>query len=200
MSAVTKLLFPKFAAATTDLGYQKGQVMRAIEFVDLETEKTPREILESDFPSIGVLPIRGGWGYSQFTACIIDKSDPAVDPRRAFNFVGLEYTFVKCRLYEELINFRPKGHQYADIRNELSSQRSEDIHGQRYDIMNFQVTALREGDFFRLKAIFEGPEGVISPSFDFKAHQELHSSLLHFGSREYWFDITSFIGTGETVH
>ena len=67
--------------------------MKPIDFFDLKTRETPREILEADFPRLGKLPISGGWGYGQPTACIIDKDDPCVDPNVPFDGVSIEYLF-----------------------------------------------------------------------------------------------------------
>lgn len=168
--------------------------MHEIDFVDLQTMETPREILQSDFPRLGELPIKGGWGYSQAMACVIDKNDPSVDPRIPFNGVAVEYVFAEYRVYEELIIFRPKGQRYAGIRLDLASQEHSSLEGRFYDRLTFQVLAFREEDFEWLKAKYEGPDGVRNPNFDAEAHAALHNSLLHTGTREYWFDVTSFFG------
>jgi len=168
--------------------------MQQIDFFNLNTRETPREILESDFPRIGKLPIKGGWGYSQATACVIDRSDAVVEPGVPFDGVALEYVFAEYRIYEELIIFRPKGEKYAHIRRELKSQALSSHGGKYYDHLTFQVWAFREEDFEWLKAKYEGPDGVRNPDFDVEAHNALHTSRLHTGIREYWFDITSFYG------
>lgn len=168
--------------------------MNEIDFFDLETQETPREILENDFPRLGKLPIKGGWGYDQSTACIIDKNDPTVDPRIPFDGVSIEYVFAEYRTYEELIVFRPRGRRYAGIKRQILKQETIELDGRRYDKLTFEIRAFREEDFDRLKSIYEGPDGVRSPAFDAKAHEELHNSLLQRGIREYWFDITSFFG------
>lgn len=168
--------------------------MKPIDFFDLNTQETPREILESDFPSMGKLPISGGWGYDQTTACIIDKNDPCVSSLEPFNGVAIEYIFAEKRLYEELIVFRPKGYRYCHIDKRLNVQTLQQINGQTYDVLVFEVTAFTEQDFAFLKEIYEGPKGIINPDFDYKAHEALHKSLMRSGTREYWFNITSFYG------
>jgi hypothetical protein len=167
---------------------------KPIDFFDLKTQKTPREILEADFPSVGRLPISGGWGYDQATACIIDKDDPYVDPTVPFNGVAIEYLFAEKRLYEELIIFRSKGHKYYHIDKQRIMQRLLHVDGRNYDVLVFEVTAFIENDFNFLKEAYEGPNGIINPDFDRQAHEELHRSLMRRGTREYWFDITSFYG------
>ncbi len=166
--------------------------MRQIDFNDLHTRETPREILETDFPKLGSLPIKGGWGYDQVSACVIDKNDPVVDPTIPFNGVALEYIFAEYRLYEELIVFRTNGKKFAGINRELMSQKLLSLDGRSYDLLTFQVSAFLEHDFNLLKSRYQGPNGVSNPNFDFNAHQILHNSMLHTGTREYWFDITSF--------
>jgi hypothetical protein len=167
---------------------------KPIDFFDLKTQETPREIIEADFPSVGKLPISGGWGYDQATACIIDKDDPCVDPTVPFNGVAIEYLFAEKRLFEELIVFRPRGHQYCHIEKRRIMQRLTQLDGRTYDVLVFEVTAFREDDFNFLKETYEGPNGFINPDFDRQAHEELHRSLMRRGTREYWFDITSFFG------
>ena len=168
--------------------------MRQIDFYEVHTNETPREVLETDFPRLGNLPIKGGWGYNQATACIIDKNDPVVDPTIPFNGVALEYIFAEYRLYEELIIFRPIGTKFAGIKRELMSQELLSLDGRNYDLLTFHVSAFLEHDFHFLKAKYEGPDGMRNPNFEVRAHELLHNSLLHTGTREYWFDITSFFG------
>lgn len=168
--------------------------LKPIDFFDLKTLETPREIIEADFPSVGKLPISGGWGYDLATACVIDRNDPRVDPTVPFNGVAIEYIFAEKRLYEELIVFRPRGHQYCHIDKRLISHSVKQVDARTYDVLVFEVTALREDDFNFLKEIYEGPNGYTNPEFDRQAHEALHSSMMRNGTREYWFDITSFFG------
>lgn len=168
--------------------------MNAIDFFDLATVETPRQILEADFPSIAPLPIRGGWGYDRATACIIDRNDPALPTSGFFDGAEYEHLFAQYRVFEELIVFRPPGERYAGIRLELESQQLAGFEGRHFDVLSFRVEAFREADFERLKAIYEGPDGASSPDFDHEAHMRLHESLKRTALREYWFDITSFFG------
>jgi len=168
--------------------------MSGINFIDLVTKESPKEILETDFPRLGKLPIRGGWGYNQATACIIDKNDRSVEPGVPFDGVSFEYLFAEYRIYEELIIFQPVGHKFAGIRKNLTEQKTLKFADRHFDVLKFEVTAFREKDYERLKSIYEGPKGIQSSSFDDEAHQALHNSLLRSGFREYYFDITSFFG------
>lgn len=165
--------------------------MRSIEFFNLVTRETPREILEADFPRLAPLPISGGWGYDQSSACIIKNPNRGIEPTAQFDWAGLEYVFVEYRLYEELIVFRPAEQKYAGINFELSSQGTMVLAGRRFDVLKFSVTAFLNEDFERLRAAYEGPSGAANPDFDHVAHAALHNSLCCSGEREYWFDVTS---------
>ncbi len=168
--------------------------MQEIEFFDLRTKESPRTILEADFPRLGSLPIKGGWGYDRSTACIIDRNDPTVPKSVPFDGVGLEYVFAEYRLYEELIVFRPEGEKYSGIRRKLIDQRTFHADTGHYDILRFQVSAFKDQDCKYLKSIYEGPNGASSPNFDHAAHDRLHKSLICVGEREYWFEISTFFG------
>ena len=48
-------------------------------------ELTPRKIISEDFPSVGDMPIMGGWGYSIDDAVIINKNDPTVEKGMPFD-------------------------------------------------------------------------------------------------------------------
>lgn len=166
--------------------------LKPIDFFELKTRETPREIIEADFPSVGKLPLSGGWGYNMATACVIDMYDACVDPKVPFNGVAIEYLFAEKRLFEELIVFRPKGQQYCNIDKRRILQRLDSVDDRTYDVLVFEVTAFLKKDFDFLKEIYEGPNGVINQDFDHKSHDALHQSLMRSGTREYWFDITSF--------
>lgn len=166
--------------------------MNAIDFFNLRTRETPREIIKADFPSVGKLPISGGWGYDQPSACIINKDEPRVSSAEAFDGVAIEHVFAEKRLYEELIVFRPSGKKYSNIEKRLSRQSLHRVDSRMYDVLVFDVTAFREQDLDFLRATFEGPNGISNPDFDRAGHAKLHQSLMREGSRQYWFDITSF--------
>ena len=164
--------------------------MRDIEFVNLSTRQTPREVLEEDFPRLAPIFISGGWGYDKPSACVILNPNRGAKSIFGFDFVGIEYMFAEYRLYEELIVFKPEDQRYAGIEFELSSQHSILIDERRYDVLKFKVNAFRDEDFEHLKAAYEGPCGAQSPKFDHEAHSALHNSLLCSAEREYWFDVT----------
>ena len=157
--------------------------------------ETPRDILSADFKSLsGRLPISGGWGYTQADACIIDKNDPLVDPLRPFDLVGFEYIFVEKRIYEEMIIFRPDGEQFSGIEWNLLEQESLDDGGRRFDRLNFEITAFLDSDWQELKSDFEGPQGYGHPDFDLEGHGKKRSEKMLRFTREFWFDVTTFVG------
>jgi len=160
------------------------------------TAETPRQVLAADFPrTLKELPIRGGWGYTQADACIIDKNDPIVSKVMPFDGIGIEYVFAEYRNYEEMIVFRPEGEKFSGIRQKLEMQYL--IHeddGRSFDKLVFNVTAMRDQDWDEMKAEFEGPNGYGSPGFDEEAHEKRRRYLTMHFKRECWFDITSFYG------
>lgn len=129
----------------------------------LKESETVRSVIRDDFKID--LPIKGGWGYSLEDSVIIDKNDITVNRNMPFDGVSLEYIFVEKRLYEELIIFREKGCQFADIEWELETQSLRKIDNKSYDVLEFNVSAIQDGKEKYIKR-----------------------------KRTYWFDITSFFG------
>lgn len=166
----------------------------------IKSKESPREILATDFKSLRCgLPIRGGWGYSQEDACVIDKNDPLVDPSLPFDGVGVEYVFVEKRIYEEMIIFRPEGEKFSGIRWELQQQ-STVREGERvFDKLVFEIAAFPEKDWEELKAELEGSQGYGHPEFDGEAHERKRQEKMVRFTREFWFDITSFYGQGLVI-
>ena len=137
------------------------------------------------------LPIRGGWGYSQADACVIDKNDPSVDPSLPFNGVGVEYIFAEKRIYEEMIIFREPGERFSGIKWSRQEQSVFPKGGRVFDKLVFEITAFPENDWEELKAEFEGPQGYSHPDFDMEAHEKKRQEKVSNFTREFWFDITS---------
>lgn len=161
----------------------------------LATNDSPRAILARCFPSMGgELPIRGGWGYTQADACVIDRDDPVVTPGVPFDGVGLEYVFVEKRIYLEMIVARPPGYKFSGIEWELLDQSLVTIEDRAFDQLTFQITAFRDADWEALKAEWEDPAGIADPAFDADAHDRKRESLKISLQRDFWFDITSFFG------
>ena len=161
----------------------------------LDTDELPRPLFIEIYKSIPELPIRGGWGYSMEDAVIIDKNDPIVSIGIPFDGVSIEYIFVEKRIYCELIVFRPKNDRYSGINWKLIKQELREINDRRYDVLAFDVTALRDRDFATMKAEWEGLNGYKSPGFNKEDHFKKHEALSIHYIAEYWFDISSFYGS-----
>jgi len=158
-------------------------------------KKSPRDTIADHFKSVGELPIRGGWGYTVEDALIIDKNDTIVQKGIPFDGVGLEYIFVEKRIYEELIISCPANDRSSGIRWNLLEQKLTSHNDRQYDMLTFEVTALRDSDYEELKAEWEGPKGYGSPGFDADAHIKKRNSRTIRYVTEYCFDITSFYGS-----
>lgn len=165
--------------------------MPQIKFYSLPSDQAPKEVLGADFPRLVSLPISGGWGYDQETACIIERGDKSQGSWPPVDITGVERVFIEHRLYEELIVFRPPGSRYSGIKWDITFQKLMVISGRRYDVLTVEVSALPEREFEKLKAEYEGPDGISSSDFDIVAHMKRHEALTHTAIREYWFDITS---------
>ncbi len=158
----------------------------------ITSKETPREIFSADFPSIGELPIQGGWGYTLEDAVIIDKNDPIVSKVLPFDGLGIEYVFVEKRIYEELIIFRDINERYSGIEWNLLEQSLKHHNNRVYDKLIFEVTALPDQDWEELKAEWESPDGFGTPDFDEDSHNLKRDSRTIRFIAEYWFDITSY--------
>jgi hypothetical protein len=161
----------------------------------IQSNESPRDILAADFKSLhGGLPIRGGWGYTQSDACVIDKNDPLVDASLPFDGIGVEYVFVEKRIYEEMIIFRPNDQKFAGIRWNLLEQNLVHEGEKHFDRLVFEITALLESDWKELKSEFEGSQGYGTQGFNMETHEKKRQDKTVCFIREFWFDITSFFG------
>lgn len=158
----------------------------------LPPDLDPRSTLLEHFAGkVRELPIRWGWWYDQDSACIIDKDDPIVTDPDTFDGLWIEYTFADLRLYEELIIQLPTLERYSGIEKHLLEQKLVDISGRKFDVLLFDVTAFQNSDWGYLKSDWE--TGTQNGTFDKEAHEiERQNRIIHF-TREYWFDVTSFI-------
>ena len=126
--------------------------MQYVEIDKIITDESPREIIADHFQSLrGELPIRGGWGYSQEDAVIIDKNDPTVIPGMPFDCVGIEHIFIEKRIYEELIIFRPENDRFTKIQWDLKTQELIEIDNRVYDKLIYSITAWRDRDYEALQ-------------------------------------------------
>ena len=157
----------------------------------LATKESPRQIIFEDFRID--LPITGGWGYDFDSACIIDKSDPAVLNGIPFDGISIEYIFVEKRIYEEMIIFREPHDKYGGIRWNLEIQALLSNEGKKYDKLIFNIEGFPEEIWNEITSRF----AIIQKSGKFELIAELdayrESKICRF-KKEYFFDITSFCG------
>jgi hypothetical protein len=156
-----------------------------------DVRDTPQELIFQIFrhPEFA-LPIRGGWGYSREDAVQIDMRNPVLNKKLFRNAVDVEYAFVRSRVLIELISSRRKEDQHSGIEWELLSQSTSTIDGRQFDRLTFQVTAFPDAAWEKLKAEWEGPKGVDSPTFDRDVHLRKRDQLQIRYDTEFWFDIS----------
>ena len=164
----------------------------------INCDESPKEVIAADFKL--QLPIRGGWGYSQEDACIIDKYDPLVDPSCPFNGVKVEYGFIEKRIYEEMIIFRPDGEKFSGIEWNLLKQSTLHAEERTFDKLIFEITAFSDNDWAELKADFEKANGNGHFDFDADAHEKKRQDKILRFTSEFWFDITTFYGQGLIIN
>jgi len=157
---------------------------------EIQSDESPREIIGQDFQSVGDLPIKGGWGYSEEDAVIIDKNDPIWPQEGGKDFFSIEQIFVEKRIYEELIIFRDPNDRYLGITWDILKQELMKSNEKTYDVLTFEVKALRSVDWEMLKT--EWDKNSSSASFDRKSHLEKHEQLTVSYVTKYFFDITDF--------
>ena len=158
----------------------------------------PQVFLTRQYKSQPALPIRGGWGYSEADAVVIDRHHPSAANFQPFNGVEIEHIFARLRMYEELIGCRPEGKQHLGCQLKLKKQslRGGEA-GKKYDVMEFDITALPLEVWEALKAEWEGPNGFRSPDFDHEDHiRRRDAATVHYVG-EYWFEISSFFGKSD---
>ena len=158
---------------------------------NLLTREPPRQIIFEDFKID--LPIKGGWGYSFDSACIIDKTDPTVSKVMPFDGVGIEYVFVEKRIYEEMIIFRGAHEKYAGIRWNLDKQELLFNNDKPHDKLIFNVVGFTDEVWDELTSRFEEIQksGGLELIAELDAYRE--SKAYRF-TKEFYFDISSFYG------
>ena len=154
------------------------------------TDLSPREAMDQ-YPGPD-LPIRGGWGYDQEDACIIDKNDPIIDPDSPMPFygVGYEKIFVERRIYMELITYRKEDERYSGIEWNMLGQNLTHIEDKPHDVLKYQVTGFKDADWKSLKEEWE----TSGPDFNRVQHLRKREELKQNFEMEFWFEISSFYG------
>ena len=170
----------------------KDTVLNKINLKVKNTKETPREILERHNPSMGNIPISGGWGYTQEDCVIINKNDPSVNQSMPFFGVDYEYLFVEKRIYEELIIFREPGQKFHGIKWEMLEQNLIFKDDRQYDHLHYLVRGHIDKDWDYLHKIFEDNNKFIDDPEGFEKHLKENEELLSCYETDYWFDITSF--------
>jgi len=156
----------------------------------------PREVMRDVFSYLGELPIKGGWGYTEEDAVIIDKNNPVVESGILFNGVLDEYTFIEHRNYLELITFRVERNRYAGIeynKNGRNSNRMRSV-SYIYDRISCEVTSFRKHDYDMLKNEWETARQTQDKNFSIDEHRKNCAALVVQSDREVWFEISSFYG------
>lgn len=149
-------------------------------FQNIPTTTPVREVIRSAFDAD--LPVEGGWGYTIEEALTLLPPLPAP-------LTQLEYTLASMRTHIEMQMTLPPEQRYGGINlNEL--QREErTIEEKTYDIVTYEVTAMKESDYARF--IEEYKEGYGKEDFDITAHFESRKAATLHREITFCFDITA---------
>lgn len=147
-----------------------------------------KKVILEDFKKL--LPIEGGWGYSEDDSIIIDKNDPELKSSGHVDGISIEYFIVEKRLYEELIIFRQPPNKFSNINWVLLKQELFSNNGKMFDYLQFEVTCFKDVDWENLKKEYE--YGITNSKFDIALHEKHIEKLKCMFITEYYFDITSF--------
>jgi len=156
--------------------------------------KSNKELMCEIFPTLGKLPIKGGWGRSKEDAVIIDKNDSDVNKMQPFNGVSIEHTIMQYFNYLHLITFRPPDDRYSGIEYKVIEQNLiEDYKTEKmYDKILIEITCFSDKDWDELKSEWEN--NYYNPDFNQEEHQKKRNSKIQYLEKEYWFEISSFFG------
>lgn len=157
--------------------------------LQLITKESPRQIIFEDFKID--LPIKGSWGYSLESACVIDKNDPTVSKGLPFDGVAIEYVFVEKRIYEEMIIFREAHEKYSGIRWHLDKQELLFVNDKPYDKLVFNVVGFTDAVWDEITSRFEDIQKTGKSELMVELDEYREAKAIKF-TREFYFDISSF--------
>jgi hypothetical protein len=167
-------------------------MIKEIKPIKLRSKKSLRDVIATDFESLGKLPIRGGWGYTLEDPIIIDKND-------LIDGMQIEIVAADKRTHAELVSYRPENDRYAIANLNLLERRLIHRKNRSYEKLTWDITVIPGKDWNELKEEWEGPNGFGTPEFNENAHIRKQNSKSFIYSAEYWFDITSFFGDRQSM-
>ncbi len=127
------------------------------------------------------IPVEGGWGYTIDTALKLLSPLPAP-------LTQTEYTLASMRTHIEMHMTLPDDQRYGGINlNELSREEKV-IENRYYDIVSYEVTAMKESDYARFIEAYK--EGYGKDDFDISAHFEARKAATLIRKITLYFDTT----------
>ena len=127
------------------------------------------------------IPVEGGWGYTIDTALKLLSPLPAP-------LTQTEYTLASMRTHIEMHMTLPEDQRYGGINlNELSREEKV-IENRYYDIVSYEVSAMRESDYAHFIEAYK--EGYGKDDFDISAHFEARKAATLTRKITLYFDTT----------
>jgi len=117
------------------------------------------------------IEVEGGWGYSLEDA--MQLLPPLMAP-----LPQMEYTLASMRTHIEMNMTLPEEERYGGINLNEKSRKTEIINGRVYEVVTYEVTAMKEVDYAHFIEIYK--EGYGQEDFDLEIHfQERKEATLH---------------------
>jgi hypothetical protein len=169
--------------------YQTDMALaQTIEAPQINDDSFPRDLLPLHFNSlVDGIPINGGWGYSSGDAVIIGENESLELGWQPFDSEALKFMFIEKRIQEELVCSRDEAERCTNIRWNMLAQKRVNLDGNEFDVMTFEVSAIKEKNHDALKAEFA--QGVTSATFDENRYWKKHSALRVRYVTDYWYHV-----------
>ena len=171
----------------------KEAVLKTIN-LKLDSKKSPKEILERDFDSLGHIPISGGWGYSLDDVVFINKYPDRLRQTNILTGYELQNEFIKNRIYEELI-IRRKKNKFIKIRWKKLKQRLIPVKNGYIDHLEYRVCGLNLNEDILSRKKYFNDQKIIADELTETNYNQDSDEILICYETEFWFDISSFFGT-----
>jgi hypothetical protein len=148
-------------------------------FQEIDCLDSVRDIIKEAFDM--ALDIEGCFGYDRKRAFIINSTDR--------DLTQFEHMLATMRAHLSMSMMLPKDERYGAINLNEIKREQKSIDSKLYDIVTYEVTAMRESDYKAL--IEEYKEGIEREDFDMEAHFKKRKNATVKLTQDIWFDISS---------
>lgn len=166
--------------------------MKKISVKPIDNEISLREACANYSLPRQEFPIKGGWGFIQKDAIIIDRNGEVVSDKENFDGVQLEYDLINERINLEFTYLQKTEDSYRNIYWKVEKQEVHSENNRTFDKLLVRISALPYEVWKSRRK--EWKENGHKPDFDRDWFQQKTAELTAYCHREFWFDISSFYG------